>query len=412
MAGSGIDLLDKSRGIRSIKSFRFFQMAGLGSFSVFFPLYLVEHGISLAQVGLIVAIPVLMGIFAGAMWSSLSDVVGRSKPFLIQSVILWVLFTFAVTLLSSFKEFLVLGLIVTLLTPPAEGLIVTNLFRAGDQRARATSYSGFAIWGAIGWAAATTLAGIAVSVWRLEAALYLASLLFCVASFAAFRIPESQDKQAAARARTSPAAQVRLAQYFAPIREFLHNKAMQRFLLASLPLSVAITAVSRYLPIYLGSSGVSPVLIGLVFTVPAILEIPIFLHAGKLSDRNGTRKPLLIFSAGMYTLLFLLIAVLTNPVLLFLAYSLIAPFAWPPLITGSSTLISEIVPSDSWVTGQTLCTIWMWSIGGILGPLIGGFLSAAWGFPAMFVVVAALAATAALAFREIREGTLLPVRNS
>lgn len=406
--GSRIVISDRSKGIRPIKLFRFFQMAGLGSFSIFFPLYLVESGISLVQVGLIVAIPVFIGIFAGAMWSSFSDAIGRSKPFLIQSAILWMLFAFTVALISSFKEFMVLSLIVALFTPPAERLIVTNLFRTAGQRARATTYSGFAIWGAIGWAVAATLAGIVVSLWHLEAAMYLASLLFCAAGFAALRIPESQQGGAVVNGDASLSKQVRLEQYFAPIRELLHNKTMQRFLLASLPLAVAITAVSRYFPIYLGSSGASPVLIGLVFIVPAILEIPIFFRAGKLSDRNGTRKPLLIFSAGIYALLFLLIALISSPILLFLAHSLLAPFAWPPLITGSSTLISEIVVPDKWVTGQTLYTIWAWSIGGIIGPLIGGFISAEWRFLAMFVVVAALAATSALAFRGIRERCACP----
>jgi MFS family permease len=71
----------KAKGIRSIKLFRFFQMAGWGSFLIFFPLYLVEQGISLAQIGLIMAVPVLVGVFSGAMWSSFSDAIGRSKPF-------------------------------------------------------------------------------------------------------------------------------------------------------------------------------------------------------------------------------------------------------------------------------------------------------------------------------------------
>lgn len=174
-------------------------------------------------------------------------------------------------------------------------------------------------------------------------------------------------------------------------------------LLASLPLFVAINAAERFFPIYLDSSGASPILIGLVFAVPAVLEIPVFLRVGKLSDRIGARKPLLIFSAAIYSLLFLLFALTSNPLLLFLMFSLLAPLAWPPLITGSSTLVSEIVPPDKWVTGQTLLTIWMWSIGGIIGPLIGGFTSDAWGLPVMFAVASVLAAVSGIFFRGVRE---------
>jgi len=97
---------------------------------------------SLAQVGIIMAIPVIIGVFTSIMWSSFSDAIGRRKPFLIQSSILMALFTFAVTLISSFEGFLILGVFRGLFTPISEGLIVTSLFRVSDYRGRATAYSG------------------------------------------------------------------------------------------------------------------------------------------------------------------------------------------------------------------------------------------------------------------------------
>jgi PPP family 3-phenylpropionic acid transporter len=320
------------------------------------------------------------------------------------------LFAFAVTLISSFKGFLVLGLLRALFTPMEEGLIITSLFRTSDQHVRATTYSGFAIWGAIGWAAATAFAGIAVNILGIKAAMYFASLLFFAAMLVSLSIPEPKGIRRLPKTSNLAPAQPQLrmiTSYFTPIRKLLINKRMLILLLAALPLSLAINAAGRYFPIYLGSSGASPILIGLVFTVPALLKVPIFLQAGKLSDKRGARRPLLIFSASIYTLLFLLIALISSPLLLFLIYSLLASFAWPPLITGSTTLISEIVSADKWVTGQTLYSIWMWSIGGTIGPLIGGFTSDAWGFPVMFVVVASLAGVSALTFRGIKEGGII-----
>ena len=396
---------DESQEIKPIKLFRFFHIAGWGSFAIFFPVYLVGRGISLAQVGIIMAIPVMIGIFTGIMWSSFSDIIGRRRPFLIQSSILMALFTFAVTLVSSFEEFLILGVFRALFTPMAEGLIVTSLFRVSDYRGRATAYSGFAIWGSVGWATATVLAGIAVWIFGMyEAAMYFASLLFFVAIIASLRVPEPRRIERFPKTPAHTSARPRIiTSYFAPIRELVTNKKMVILLLASLPLFVAINAAERFFPIYLDSSGASPILIGLVFAVPAVLEIPVFLRVGKLSDRIGARKPLLIFSAAIYSLLFLLFALTSNPLLLFLMFSLLAPLAWPPLITGSSTLVSEIVPPDKWVTGQTLLTIWMWSIGGIIGPLIGGFTSDAWGLPVMFAVASVLAAVSGIFFRGVRE---------
>lgn len=297
-----------------------------------------------------------------------------------------------------------LGVFKALFIPMAEGLIVTSLFRLSDYRGRATAYSGFAIWGSVGWAIATALAGVAAWVFGITAVFYLASLLFVVATIVYLRVPEPREIEGFPK--TSARSSVRpriITSYFAPIRELLTNKKMVILLLASLPLFAAINAASRFFPIYLESSGASPILIGLAFTFPAILEIPVFLYAGKLSDKIGARKPLLIFSAAVYSLLFFLVLLTSNPVLLLLIHSLLTPFAWAPLITGSSTLVSEIVPRDKWVTGQNLFTIWLWSIGGIIGSLIGGFTSDAWGLPVMFAIASVFALVSGIFFRGVRE---------
>lgn len=397
--------VDTSNVGKDIKLFRLFSIAGWGSFAIFFPVYLVGCGISLAQVGIVTSIPVVIGIFTGIMWSSFSDAIGRRKPFLVQSTAIMALFTFAATLISSFEEFLILGVLRAIFTPVAEGLIVANLFSMSGYRTRATVYSGFAIWGSIGWAAATGLAGVAVQFFGVKAAMYFASILFIAAMIASLRIPEPKGASEVLPKESSWAsAQPRfITRYFSPIRELMMNSKMVTLLLASLPLILSINAAERFLPIYLDSSGASPALLGLVFTVPAILEIPIFLRVGKLCDKIGARKPLLIFSAAIYSLIFFLFVFTSNPLLLFLIYSLLAPLAWPSLITGSSTLVSEIVPQDKWVTGQTLLTIWMWSIGGIIGPLIGGFISDALGLPVMFAFGSAFAVISTLFYRWIRE---------
>ncbi|GAI44720.1 unnamed protein product, partial [marine sediment metagenome] len=67
------------------------------------------------------------------------------------------------------------------------------------------------------------------------------------------------------------------------------------------------------------------------------------------------------------------------------------------------TLVSEIVPRDKWVTGQNLFTIWLWSIGGIIGSLIGGFTSDAWGLPVMFAIASVFALVSGIFFRGVRE---------
>jgi len=378
-------------------------VAGWGSFSIFFPVYLcAECDISYAQVGILVAAPLVVGIFSGTLWSLASDAIGKRKPFLVQSAILLSLFTFAVTLVSTFEGFLFLGLLRAIATPIPEGLIVATLFGSSGHRTWGTAYSRLAIWGSLGWATATTIAGILARVFdTYKVTMYFATLLFCTAIIPSLKISEAPKETRAelpypVRRRTDSG-------YLVIMREIMGNKKIETLFLFSFPLILAMNAAGKFFPIYLDSLGGSSILIGLAFAVASLLEIPIFLHVGKMSDRIGARKPLLIFSSGAYGLLYLLVALIPNPLLLFFIYISISPLAWPSFITGSTTLISEALPPDKWVTGQNLFNIWMWSIGGIFGPLIGGFISETLGLRITFVIASIFGVTSMALLRWIRE---------
>jgi MFS family permease len=397
--------LDEKHSIRILKFLRFLHFAGWGSFSVFFALYLIECGISYAKIGIIIATPVLVQIFTSTMWGLFSDKIGRRKPFLVQGALVMALFTFAVTLVSSFEWFLILGIMMGLFAPAIEGLMVTSFFKLSGYRKRATFFSSFAVWGAMGWATATALAGVVTFLFGKKSPMYFASFLYLLAVILSLKIQEPREirkspMRAASDASTRPRV---ISRYLAPVSRLLKNKKMLILLLASFPLALATNAFSKFFSAYLESIRTSYILLGLVFAVPAMLEIPVFLHVGKLSDRIGARRPLLIFSASIYSLLFFLASLISSPFLIFFMYSLLEPLAWPLLFTGYSTLISEIVPSDSWVTGQTFFGIWMWNIGGVIGPVIGGFVSQVHGLPAAFTFASLLGIVSCILFFGVKE---------
>jgi len=396
---------DEKRGIQTLKLLQFIHLAGWGAFSVFFPLYLKECGISYTEIGIIVGVPVFIGIFTGVMWGLFSDIIGRRKPFLVQASLGMALFTFAVTLVSSFGWFLLLGVVSALFVPLVLELIVASWFRASTYLGRATSFSSLAIWGAVGWAVATALAGVAAFFFGPKSAMYLASILYFLATVFSLWIPESRETQRTSpRTDQHPTFARRFLGYFAPLREVMKNRKMVILLLTSFPLAVAMNAFRQFFSLYLGFLGGSFLLIGLVLAIPALIEVPVFLRVGKLSDRLGARKPLLVFSSAMYSLIFFIVFLVPIPLLILILYSLLEPLAWPPFYTGTSTLISEVVPRESWVTGQTLFSIWMWSLAGLIGPLVGGIISDAWGLSSTLVVVSLLAAVSSLLyFLRIRE---------
>lgn len=173
---------NEKQSIKTLKLLQFIQLAGWGAFSIFFPLYLKDCGVSYTEIGIIVGVPVFIGIFTGVMWSLFSDIIGRRKPFMVQASLVMALFTFAVTLVSSFEWFLLLGVIRALFVPMILGLLITSWFRTSTHPGRAASFSSLAIWGAVGWAVATALAGATASFFGLKSAMYFASLLYFLAT--------------------------------------------------------------------------------------------------------------------------------------------------------------------------------------------------------------------------------------
>ncbi len=376
------------------RAFRFLQMAALGAYLIFLPVYLVERGLSLEQVGLVATVPVAVQLVSGILWGALADLRGQTKPFLIQALVVWAGSAFVLPAISSFMGFLVLGVCRALLTPMMEGLIVTSLFKGAREDGRGASYSGFAVWGSVGWAMGVGLGGAIARGLGTAGAFYFAGTLFLSASLAVFAIPEPEERVPEPTGRRGLGIAL----------ELFGDRRVLRLLLASLPLVLALNATSQFFPVRLREVGASPALIGAVYMVPAFLEIPVFLKIGKWSDRRGSRRPLLLLAAGVYVGLFSLISLLADPLELFVGYSLLEPLAWAPLLTGAFTLVAEIVPRRSWATGQTVFSLWMWSVGGMFGPLFGGFVAQRWGLSVLFSVLAAGALISFLLFLRLPGG--------
>ena len=376
----------------------FLEAAGWGPLVIYFPIYLENNGLSYPQIGAVIAAPMITGMFASIVWSSFSDSIGRRKPFMIQSALSISIFTFLATIISSFEWFLVLGILRGLLTPLLEGLTVASLFSVSSHRGMGRTFGGYAMWKSLGWAASLMISSILVQLLDVRFALYTSSFMFLMTAVGALRVPEVVENTPLVTTRDAVKVKSLRIMY-----DVLRKRRMLVFLLASLPLYAAINAAIAFFPIRLKASGTSPLLVGLIFAVPALLEVFTFSRIGGIVDTTK-KKWLLILSSAIYSLEFILIGAVSEPLFLLFAYSLSEPLAWPFLFSASSILVSKILPPQRWATGQTLYRVWAWSFLPMLGSLIGGFISGILGLSAMFLIISILAAISCLLFIWVEEG--------
>lgn len=167
-----------------------------------------------------------------------------------------------------------------------------------------------------------------------------------------------------------------------------YKKSLYGLCLVIFPLMVCSGMVYSILPLYVsGELGASPRHIGLLYMVGATAGAILAPFLGKLSDKFGRRRVLLL-SMGGFAAAFALYAVIKNYSEAFPIYALEGA-SWAALGATVPAFIADIVPAEDrgWAMGIYERT---WSVGWIIGPLLGGFLADTIGFRITFIAGAAL----------------------
>jgi len=378
-------MLNKDRAIKVLSLDCLLIIAAFGVYP-FLPIYYERCGVTLAQIGIVTATSAVVGVFAKSAWGSFSDSAGRRKPFIVLGCTVFASTMIAYTLISSFETFLILVVLSSLLAPDPLALLAASVFEMASPEVKATMYARYRIWGTVGWIITTLFVGKLISAYGIKAAFYLAAMLFLFAILNSLRIVESKKHQTLTEGRSS----VNL------IKELVKERRLLAFLLVLTLLCITFSMTSVFLPLYLDFLGASPELIGITFTAPAILEIPIMLYAGRLSDKVG-RKPLIVLGSAVASLRYFLYTTTLNPLMILPIHSLEA-LSYAPADVASTTLISDILSLKKQGIGQTLYAIGVWGVAGTIGPLVGGIISDMIGPHAMFYVASLLAIASTLLF--------------
>jgi len=378
-------MLNKDRAIKVLSLDCLLIIAAFGIYP-FLPIYYERCGVTLAQIGIVTATSAIFGVFAKSAWGSFSDRVGRRKPFIALGCTVFASTMIAYTLISSFEAFLTLAIFGSLLAPSSTALLAASVFELASPEAKATMYAHYRIWGSAGWIITTSFVGKFISAYGIKAAFYLAAVLYLFATLNSLRIMESKKRQTLATRQTS----------VAPIKELIKDRRLPVFLIILTLLFTTFSMTSVFLPLYLDFLGASPELIGITFTAPAILEIPIMLYAGRLSDKIG-RKTLIVMGSAVASLRYFLYTTTLNPLIILPIHSLEA-LTYAPADVASTTLISDILSLEKQGIGQTLYAIGVWGVAGTIGPFVGGFVSDMLGLHVMFHVASLLSIASTLLF--------------
>ena len=351
-----------------------------GAVAAYFPyisVYYQSIGLSLPEIGLLAALNAGVAMIAAPAWGALVD---RARDVRGPIAVAGLWSAAAATWLAVTREPLLVGIAVVLLAAGTAGLgpmldsrTIEIVGSSRDRYGRARAFGSLAFtMGALGVGVLIGQTGPQGLFLVFVPGLLLTSLM----AYVLLGRPSSSGP---------PSRRVTVG-FGSGLANLVRDPTLLLFFVGSVLVWTAVSAVHTFLSVHLIGLGASSALVGLVWTPGALVEVPLMLAFPMLVRRVGAER-LLVLGGVAFAARAALWALTSDP-LLFVAIAPLGGIGYALFYVGTVTYVSRAVPSSVQATAQGLFSGTAFSIGTILGSIVGGQLAAALTIPGMFAVSA------------------------
>ena len=321
----------------------------------YWPLYLQQLGYNQADIGLLLAIPMITKVLAPNLWSWLADASGKRLAILRLGSFLGFL-CFAGILLDQSYAWLIAVIVAysffwNAVLPQHE--VITLRF-LGDHPEH---YSRLRLWGSVGFILAVVGVGHLYEVsdigWFPWVSLALLGFIF----LSSLAIPSSLEET-----KRGPRGKL-----LATARQ----KPVVIFLAAGILLQIAHGAYYSFFSIYLEAMGYSHTVIGILWSIGVIAEIIVFIVMHNLLIGFGVRL-ILIASLALAALRWLLIGSVADILWLLVIAQILHAFSFGTYHAAAIETVRRLFAPGSQGGGQALYGAVSFGIGGALGSFLAG----------------------------------------
>jgi PPP family 3-phenylpropionic acid transporter len=361
----------------------FFAFAALGAFYPYFALFLSENvGLSSSQVGIVVSIPPLVGLFAQPAWGQLADRTG-SRVRVLVFLCIGAASGFAVLTQAQ-------GLVATAVATFGLAVFLSPLFPLSTSVTfgslpSSSMFGRVRVWGTVGYLLVVVAAPRLLAQLRdagvmprtpggpsepgLPLLFYLAAGCCLISAGAAALLPKHAGLSARAQR--------------GDLRALLSQPAFARLLVFTTGIQLFINGPMQLFPLYVRSRGGSMTDLSNLWICMALLEIPLIFGSSKLFAALGVPRMMLIASAagGVRWLVCALVPTLAGVYPVQALHALVVT----GLNVGTALYVEQIVPERLRSTAQSTVVMVGISVGGALSNVIGGAIVERWGVDALFL---------------------------
>lgn len=336
-----------------------FSFASLGSWMPSLNLWLEDQGMRGREMGYLSAIPWLVMLLVQPFWGILADRAGKMRCFHLAAVaaaLLFALFPFIAK--GAWLTGGMIFLFSVFQTPVLPLLDSITLDHAALHPQ--VSYSSLRFWGAPGFGLGAWLTGMLTETYGSHVMFYLSAAFLLLAWLPAIRFEKTAPAVSAADLS------------FKELGRTLGNKVLLIFLLVVMIVSIAQSASSFFLTVYMREIGASSSVTGAAIGVQALSELPFYFIAAWLLRKTAPGKVLIIAIFG--TALRLLLYYLNSNPYTVIGIESLNGVTWTLLWLACVEFVNAKIPAQWRTTGQSMLWAMYFGAGAVLGNILTGRL--------------------------------------
>ncbi|HEY3265953.1 MAG TPA: MFS transporter [Armatimonadota bacterium] len=373
------------RTAAAVAGYYFFSLVGLAIATPYLPLYWKSLGFGRLALGALLTAQGLGGLLAQGPIGYLSDRGGRRKDIVFGLFIGAALLMAVYPVWQSFWALFVVTLAISAAFNSGNALVQAMVADWAAGTRMASTYGRLRMAGSIGWVLCLLLAGRVAFMtdmrpmkalpWAAPIFLVVAAGYAAAACFALLATPAAGVH----RLRLGP---------FTALKTVARAPEVGRFLVALALFWTGLQSINAFLSLFLKQMGAGRPTVSLAFVISAVAEIPFIFLAGRLADKYGERK-LLMVAFGALPIRLLLYAVAPGPWLCLVAQTFHS-VTYGLSMVGSVTYMSHRLPASLRASGQGALGVVM-CLSSTAGPSLGAMAAYSGSYRWAFAAMAAIA---------------------
>ena len=381
----------------------FFNFAALFSIGMLVQIYLKTLNASLFYISLASMLYALSRTLFQPIWGTVSDLLGKRKPFLLLSLIFTTLMIPMFSLAKTPQEVLVLrfllGVFMSAFGPSALAHVVEN--RRETTTGRALSY--FNASSSAGEMGGRIIAGTLTFFLPIRYIFFFLTTLSIIALYFINKVKENVEinKGIPKFKDIIIGIKGRLILWEGTNKDIMKKNGLMFVYLGSFLRQSGITGFFSLVYVYMVYQlNVSPGMSGFVSAANPFTQIFSMIVFGRLVDVIG-RKTVFMIGVILSSLVPLLFA-LSNGIFMLLMANITLGVAFGAFLSGTTTFVSDVAPYDMKAELMGLLNMSR-SLGGIVGPLIAGIIANEFGYLPMFISMSLIIVVGLISFTFSRE---------